>query len=65
MTRGMTPEKLFHQLLGLGMSWEVTECVYDSDAGKVRVRVRETPQLWQSERSRATVSISQGRTPGF
>jgi transposase len=47
----MTPEKLFHELLGLGMNWEVTECVYDRDAGVVRLRVRETPQLWQSERS--------------
>ena len=47
----MTPEKLFHQPLGLGMNWEVTECIYDRDAGVVRLRVRETPRLRQSERS--------------
>ncbi len=47
----MTPEKLFHELLGLGMNWEVTECVYDRDAGVVKLRVQETAHLWQDERS--------------
>jgi hypothetical protein len=47
----MTPEKLFHQLLGLGLNWEVTDCVYDRGAGGVRLRVRETQPLWQNERS--------------
>ena len=47
----MTPEKLLHQPLGLGMNWEVTECIHDRDAGVVRLRVRETTHLRQSERS--------------
>jgi len=47
----MTPEKLFHELLGLGMKWEVTECEYDRKEGVVRLAIRETAELWKSERS--------------
>ena len=47
----MTPEKLFHELLGLGMKWEVLECEYDRKEGVVRLSIRETPELWKSERS--------------
>ncbi|HEV7404419.1 MAG TPA: hypothetical protein VGO11_15875 [Chthoniobacteraceae bacterium] len=47
----MTPEKLFHELLGLGMNWEVTECEYDRVANVVRLAVKETAQFWQVERS--------------
>src|SRR3954467_6242834 len=51
---GMTPEKLFHELLGLGLNWEVTECEYDRESSVVRLAVRETAQFWQVERSPAT-----------
>ena len=44
-----TPEP--GEALGLGMNWEVAECIHDRDAGVVRLRVRETPHLRQSERS--------------
>jgi transposase len=47
----MTPEKLFHELLGLGMNWEVVECEYDRVEGVVRLAIRETEQLWRVERS--------------
>ena len=46
----MTPEKLFHELLGLGLSWEVTACQYDRNQSKVLLQLRETPALWQGER---------------
>ncbi len=47
----MTPEKLFHELLGLGLNREVKECEYDRERGVVRLRVAETEHLWESERS--------------
>ena len=46
----MTPEKLFHELLGLGMNWEVVECEYDRAQSKITLQIRETPSLWQIER---------------
>jgi len=46
----MTPEKLFHELLGLGLSWEVTACHYDRSPSQVLLQVRETSALWQHER---------------
>lgn len=46
----MTPEKLFHELLGLGINWIVTECEFDRISGVVRIRIEETPMLWESER---------------
>jgi len=47
----MTPEKLFHELLGLGMNWEVKECEFERKAGVVRLRIEESDHLWQEERS--------------
>jgi transposase len=47
----MTPEKLFHELLGLGMKWEVKECEYDQKEGVVRLVIGETPEFWKAERS--------------
>ena len=47
----MTPEKLFHELLGLGMKCAVKECEFDREQGLVRLRIEETKELWESERS--------------
>src|SRR5690242_1551018 len=47
----MTPEKLFHELLGLGMKWEVKECEYDQKEGVVRLVIGETAEFWKAERS--------------
>ena len=47
----MKTEKLFHDLLGLGMNWEVLECEFEKSEGIVRIRVGETQHLWESERS--------------
>jgi transposase len=46
----MTPEKLFHELLGLGMNWEVIESRFDRESGTVFLEIGETPQLWESAR---------------
>lgn len=46
----MTPEKLFHELLGLGLNWEVTESRFEHKSGTVFLEVRETSRLWESVR---------------
>jgi transposase len=46
----MTPEKLFHELLGLGLNWEVVESRFDRESGTVFLEIRETSHLWESVR---------------
>jgi transposase len=46
----MTPEKLFHELLGLGLNWEVTESRFERASGAVFLEIRETSRLWDSVR---------------
>jgi transposase len=46
----MTPEKLFHELLGLGLKWEVIETRFDRKSRIVFLDVRETSDLWESVR---------------
>ena len=46
----MTPEKLFHELLGLGLKWEVVESRFERESGTVFLEIRETPALWESIR---------------
>ena len=46
----MTPEMMFHQMLGLGDSWEVLSCEFDSKSGVVRLHLRETEGFWKSYR---------------
>jgi len=43
----MTPEKLFHELLGLGLNWEVVESRFDQKSGTVFLEIRETARLWE------------------
>ena len=42
----MTPEKLFHELLGLGLNWEVKESRFEAASGTVFLEICETPKLW-------------------
>ncbi len=44
----MTPEKLFHELLGLGLNWQVVESRFDQKSGTVFLEIRETARLWES-----------------
>ncbi|SRR6266480_1861042 len=46
----MTPEKLFQELLGLGLSWEVVESRFERESGTVFLDIRETSRLWDSTR---------------
>lgn len=46
----MTVEKMFHELLGLGLNWEVVESRFDKVSGTVFLEIRETPRLWDSVR---------------
>jgi transposase len=41
-----TPEKLFHELLGLGLKWEVTESRFEANDGTVYLSIQERPELW-------------------
>jgi len=46
----MTPEKLFHELLGLGLNWEVVESRFHHKSGTVFLEIQETARLWDSVR---------------
>lgn len=46
----MTPEKMFHELLGLGLNWEVIESHFERESGTVFLEIRETARLWESVR---------------
>jgi transposase len=46
----MTPEKLFHDLLGLGLNWEVKESRFEKGSGTVFLEIGETARLWESVR---------------
>ena len=46
----MTPEKLFHELLGLGLNWEVIESRFERESGTVYLEIGETGRLWESTR---------------
>lgn len=45
----MTPEELFHSLLGLGTQWRVVRCEFEAIEGEVRLWVEETAYLWNGE----------------
>ncbi len=46
----MTPERMFQELLGLGLNWEVAESRYDHKTSTVILEIRETDRLWEGER---------------
>jgi transposase len=46
----MTPEKLFHELLGLGLNWEVLESRFERDSGTVFLQIGDKATLWESMR---------------
>jgi transposase len=47
---GMTPEQMFHELLGLGMNWEVVDSRFERANGIVFLEIREKPELWKTVR---------------
>lgn len=46
----MTPEKLFHELLGLGDAWAVEKATFDESKNVLELHIQETPKLWETER---------------
>jgi transposase len=44
----MTPENMFHQMLGLGDQWEVASCSFDPQTSLVTLHIAETPELWKN-----------------
>jgi len=46
----MTPEALFHELLGLGLNWEVSASRFELASSTVLLELRERPSLWESAR---------------
>jgi len=42
----MTPEKMFHEMLGLGLNWEVVESRFERESGTVFLEIRETAKVW-------------------
>jgi len=46
----MTPESMFHQMLGLGTEWRVASCQFDPESGLVTLHIEETDLLWKSYR---------------
>jgi transposase len=53
----MTPEALFHQLLGLGEEWRVSRCEFDPAGGEMRLWVEEQPAFWTHERARQQQTV--------
>lgn len=45
----MSPEKLFHQMLGLGDEWQVSDCRFDESDG-VFLEIKESAGLWRKLR---------------
>jgi transposase len=41
---------LFHELLGLGLNWEVIDSRFDQEKGTVILEIKETERLWDSQR---------------
>jgi transposase len=46
----MTPEKMFHEMLGLGMKWEVKESRFERESGTVFLEIQEKEELWEGLR---------------
>lgn len=46
----MKLESLFHQLLGLGDEWEVTQLAVRDEDGTVEINIRERKLLWEAQR---------------
>ncbi len=44
----MILEKLFHDLLGLGLNCKVAECEFDPESGVARLRIEETEHLYSN-----------------
>ena len=46
----MTTNKLFHELLGLGLNWEVVDSRFERERSTLVLEIRETKELWNQQR---------------
>jgi len=46
----MATDKLFHELLGLGLKWEVTESRFERERSTLVLEIQETAELWPHQR---------------
>jgi transposase len=46
----MTPERMFQDLLGLGLNWEVIGSRFEAESGTVFLEIGETSKLWDLTR---------------
>jgi transposase len=46
----MATDKLFHELLGLGLNWEVVESRFERERSTLVLEIRETAALWNQQR---------------
>src|SRR3974377_1708364 len=53
----MTPERLFHELLGLGLNWEVIESRFERERGTVYLEMGERTSLWEAARGPKDVGL--------
>jgi hypothetical protein len=53
----MTSEKLFSEVLGLGLDREVVASAFERESGVVRLRIEDTEPVWEAERIRLHKSI--------
>jgi len=56
----MSPEKLFADLLGLGLKWRVAECVFHKDVSRVELHIDHTDEVWKLERCPQCGGLPQG-----
>lgn len=49
MAPSMIPEKMFHEILLLGDEWRVSAVDYVKKDSQLRIRVEETPALWETQ----------------
>jgi transposase len=46
----METDKLFHELLGLGLNWEVMDSRFERERSTLVLEIRETEELWKQQR---------------
>jgi len=56
----MTPEKLFAELLGLGLNWRVIECAFHKDSALIELHLEHTDCVWNLERCPHCGGLPQG-----
>ena len=54
----MSPEEVFHRLLGLGEAWRVVRTAFEEKNNTFVIAVEETPKLWEQESDRLKQKVT-------